>query len=483
MTAKRVTIGAKPMLVPRGEAEIANGADGPEETAAPAPAPASIEDWLRQGEARKEEALAEEAVPVSEASGDTMETTGAKVTQEPVEAPPVAPAVAQSFVAAPPLAASAPGEVTGTAPEPAAVGAHPETGKAFEASPRSSGPAAPPWAGLAGGAAAGAVAAALVAWLLPQWVPSIDARITPLSERVTHIETDLRGTSTQFGKLNNEIAQMLDEQGASVTRLDQQSEALDALRQAVAAEGRRVDPSVGIGSPVFAVALAQLRSTFYSGRPFEAELVNVYAMAGGDDLFTGYLTELMGPARTGVPNAAELHRVFPSYVAAAKLHIGDPAGYYQYGMSLMNRYVGLATESHKVEMANLAVTRANALLITGDVAGAVSALRDLDPPSAVTMAPWLEAARNYLRNETAIAEMTRIVVDRLRERVIKDMPAAGGRDPLATDPLATPSLINEPATLAPAATPDPVSATVPADPLSTDASPANPATPAQATTP
>lgn len=434
MTAKRVTIGAKPTLVPRDTAEAGNEmADNAGPAAAPAAATAaSIEDWLRQGEARAS------ASDPADGEGEPADATPAGAAPEIAAEESRAPEAAAGPRNEPPAAADRTAE-----PAPAAAGA--TVGSVAATSSRTPPPA---WAGIAGGAAAGAAVAPIVAWALMQLVPGGDVRVGPLVERVAHIETGLRDNQTQFGKLNNELAQIIDAQDATTTRVDEQASAIDAIKLAATGEASRTDPGAPIASPVFAVALAQLRATFYSGRPFEAELVNVYAIAGNNDLFSGYLTELMAPARTGVPNAAELYRVFPSYVAAAGLRIGDPAGYYQYGMSLVNRYVGLATEPHKVEMSNLGVTRASALLAAGDVAGAMSALRDLDAPSAVAMAPWLEAARSYLRSETAITEMTRITVDRLRERVVKEMPAAGAGE------LAPQLQGDAPATLAPAPPPE-----------------------------
>lgn len=410
MTAKRVTIGAKPTLVQRETPESGEGeVPGAAADAGPSNAsPASIEDWLRNGE-----------------------TSADEKAQAPAEATvvPIAAAVA--------------------APEPAEAPA----GEA-EAVPPSAGRAGkkgsselPPWLGIAGGAVAGAAVAAIAAILMPRVMPATDARLVPLAERVTNVELSLRGAGEKLGKLNNEMAQSLDDQSSTDTRLAEQATEIGALKQAVTDNTQQAEAPIGIDSPVFSVALGQLRTTFYTGRPFEAELMNVYAIAGNNDLFSGYLTQLMGPARTGVPNAAELHRVFPSYATAAGLNIGAPAGYYQYSMSLVNRYV-ISTEPYKLEAANLAVTRADRMLAVGDVAGAANALQDMDAHYVATMAPWLDAARNYLRNETAITEMTRIVVDRLREKIAKELPAADLADPIPADPP------GEPATLPPAATPE-----------------------------
>ncbi|MGA0562948.1 COG4223 family protein [Ancylobacter sp. VNQ12] len=414
MTAKRVTIGAKPTLVQR-DTEGAGTDDMPAE--ASLSTASSIEQWLRQGE-----------------SGDDRSSPPAD------EAPQSEGPEMVSTPSSPATEAHAPHA------EPAAPGA-PTTKPRLPA-----GGALPPWAGIAGGAVAGAAVAAAIAWLAPQLSVASDPRIVPLTERVAHVEGEVRVVGERVGKIDNEMAQTLDEQSTTTERLAQQAEQIATLTGAVAESAQRTDPAVDISSPLFAVALGQLRTTFYTGRPFEAELVNVYAIAGNNDPFSSYLTELMGPARTGVPNAAELYRVFPSYVAAAGLRVGDTGGYYQYGLSLVNRYVGLATEPHSVEMANLAVTRASAALIAGDVAGAVNALRDLNPHAADLMAPWLDAARSYLRSETAITEMTRIVVDRLRDRA-KQMPAGAAGDSLSNPEASAEPSAGGPATLPPAALP------------------------------
>jgi hypothetical protein len=394
MTVKRVTIGAKPILLHRetdiegaalGGGEIGNASASPAEPPTnraqePAPAaPRSIEDWLRQSD------VAEPA--------------------------PVAEVVEIETIAMPeaPQAPVASGPAKGMATSPI-----------------------PPWAGIAGGAVAGAAVALAVAFLMPKFAPTIDLRLSPLTERVSLLETGLRGTGEQLGRLNNEISQSLDDQTAAVARIDKQSEEITGLKQALVEDSRRVDPAIDASSPVFAVALGQLRSTFYTGRPFEAELVNVYAIVGNNELFSAYLTELAEPARTGIPNAAELRRVFPSYVAVAGLQIGQPAGYYGYGMSLVNRYVGLSTEPYDVEEANLAVTRADAQLAAGDVESAVATLRDMGAKYTLPLQPWLDAARNYVRAETAITEMTRVVLDKLKEKVVKEI-AVPAKEPASAD--------------------------------------------------
>lgn len=403
MTMKRITIGAKPTLVSREATDIEPGAASPDAAtpteSIPTPWPAATaEEWLRGAEAEPERQ--------AEAASVTEPTAAAPLATKQPE--PMADNVEEGV---PPASGK-----TDAAPTPAAK---PPIGTTL-----------PPWAGIAGGAAAGAVFAVAVAWFMPLMMPMTDSRLVPLADRVTRIEGDMRVNGERMGKLNNEIAQTLDQQGEVSALLDGQAEEISAVKKLAAEKQVPVEPSFGPSSPVFAVALGQLRATFYSGRPFEAELMTVYSMAGNTAPFAEYLVELMGPARTGVPNAAELHRVFPAYAKAAGLQIGDPSGYYAYGLALVGRYAGFTTEAYSVEAANLAATRAEASLAAGHVGAAVAVLGELDPSATQVLEPWLDAARNFLRNEAAITEMTRVVVDQMREQG-KELPAAPDADPAA----------------------------------------------------
>src|SRR5207247_5657520 len=123
-------------------------------------------------------------------------------------------------------------------------------------------------------------------------------------------------------------------------------------------------------SSVFAVAVVQLRSAFYSGRPFEAELVNVFALAHGDERFVAPLNILSGPARNGVPTAALFRQQLPVFIAAAGLRIGPPQTVYESTTSFVGQYLGLATQPYAIEAGNDVVTSADRKLMSGDVSGA-----------------------------------------------------------------------------------------------------------------
>jgi hypothetical protein len=341
--------------------------------------------------------------------GDIVAPAAAAVRDKGGVMPPVAP-VAQPFESE----SARPTDTRAAAVEPARPGASPDriAATATVARARIS-----PLAGILIGAAAGAVAAALAsAVLLPRVLQSIDLRVAPVADRIALVETRLLQTDDAIGRLNNEVAQAIDGGSAVAERVSAQTTALADIQRQLA--GKQAASAAAIADPsVFAVAVVQLRSAFYSGRPFEAELVNVFTLARGNDHFLAPLNILSAPSRTGVPTAALLRQELPPFVKAAGLRIGQPQTYYDYGLAVVSQYVGFATEPYAIESGNEIVTGADRRLMSGDVSGAVDALTGLDPSLVATFQPWLDAARLYVREESAVRAMTAAVIDGLRQRM------------------------------------------------------------------
>jgi hypothetical protein len=260
-----------------------------------------------------------------------------------------------------------------------------------------------------------AVAALVITVLVPRFLPSIDLRLAPVADRVAKVEARVEQVGGDIGRLNNEVASAIDSDGSVATRVAAQTAQLAEIERRLA---EKPDPAAARADPaVFAVSVAQLRAAFYGGRPFESELVNVYAMARGDERFTGLLNELSGPARTGLPNAAVMRQQFWAFANAAGLTIGAPQSYYGYGMSIISQYVGFSTQPYSMEMGNAIVTVADHKLANADVAGAVEALGGIDPTLITQFQPWLATANVYIRAESAIAQMTAVVIETLRQRM------------------------------------------------------------------
>ncbi len=274
----------------------------------------------------------------------------------------------------------------------------------------------PPLMGMAAGAAIGAIVAAVAVIVLsPKLVPSMDVRLGPVADRVAAIELHQQQSELAVGRLNNEIAKAIEADSVSATRLEKQIAEFTEMQALLASHIAAAPASADNASlAVFAVAVGQLRAAFYSGRPFEAEIVTLRALADGDRNVLGLLNELAAPARPGVANAAMLRQQFVADAAAASLKPGASQGYYDYGMSIVGEYSGYNSEPYAVEIANVMVNDADRRLAGGDVAGAIELINGLDRETVAAFQPWLKSASDYVRTDAAVAAMTEIVVDRLR---------------------------------------------------------------------
>ena len=271
--------------------------------------------------------------------------------------------------------------------------------------------------GIAGGAVAGGLIAVGVMMLGASYVLPMDPRVEMVERRLGAIEAKAGENGAMIERLNGDIAQAFDSGQAVAASMAEQRQATSTLREELAAVKAGLLADGEKPSPIFAVAVAQLRAAFVAGVPFETELVNVYSLARQDGDMVATLTELLGPARTGVPNATALRRQLEAVVAAVPgLQIGEPQSYYEYGMALVKEYVGYSSTTYAVEFANSALTDADRLLARGDVSGAIAVLADVDASIRRSLTPFLENARLHERVNAAISGINERVVSDLRER-------------------------------------------------------------------
>jgi len=258
--------------------------------------------------------------------------------------------------------------------------------------------------GLLLSAAVGVVVAALaVTIFLPRFVPSLDLRLSPVTERIAVIEEQILQGDAAMGRLNSEIAQAINLNAAISERVVAQTAELSEFLQIA---DQNIQKAAEADPTLFAVAVIQLRTTFYTGRPFEVELVSVHKLARADRRVLGLLDKLSAPARSGVTTFAALRENFVAFAAAAGLTVGEPQTYYDYGLTLLDQYV--------VKAASTAATDVNRKLVSGDVVGAIDSFAGMDATIAATFRPWLENARLYVRVESAVVELTEAAVDSLR---------------------------------------------------------------------
>lgn len=255
----------------------------------------------------------------------------------------------------------------------------------------------------ASGAIAGGVIAVCAMMFASGHILPADPRLDVVERRLASVETGAGENARKIERLNSDIAQAIDSGQAAAGAIAEQKQAISALREELNALKESLASGPETQSPVFAVAVSQLRAAFSAGRPFETELVTVYSLAEQDGEMVATITELLDAARTGVPNAASLRQQLKDIVTATPgLRIGAPQSYYDYGLALVNEYVGYSSTPYTIEFANGALTRADWYLARGDVSGAVAALSDVDPSIRQSLAPFLENASLHERVNAAI---------------------------------------------------------------------------------
>jgi hypothetical protein len=267
------------------------------------------------------------------------------------------------------------------------------------------------------GAFAGALSAIAAVMVYAYLNPPMDRRFDPLAQKLTSLDATVQQLSTTVGTAQNDVAQALDLQTALAKRLDGADAGLTALQHRLDSELAQQKVAFGVGSPIFAVAVAQLRGAFLLGGSFEAELVNVYTLAKGDPRAVPSLQVLVGPARVGVPSLAGLRQQLASLTSAAGLQPSANDGFYGYSLSLVSKYIGYSSQPYQLEAAIQVASRADALLAQGDLAGAVAQLSVLRGPAVVNLQPWMDAARRRVNVEGAIKTLTDLAASTLSEKM------------------------------------------------------------------
>jgi hypothetical protein len=267
------------------------------------------------------------------------------------------------------------------------------------------------------GAVCGALAAVAVVLVIAGLYPPIDRRVGPLAERVGGLDREIAKTSTALGPLQTELAGLYDVTGAISQRVaageGQAASLIDRLEDALA----RQPDVMAVGSPIFAVAVGQLRSIALTGAPFEAELITVYTLGGSDPRTAAAIETLVGPSRAGIPSIGELKASLAITAAAAGIPFGADQTYYDYGKSLLASYTGLTVEPYSIEASRDLLRRADLRLDTQDVAGARTLLHELNSTVGAAMAPWFTIAEERLTAETALGTLSGVVIDTLSHNV------------------------------------------------------------------
>jgi uroporphyrinogen-III synthase len=159
------------------------------------------------------------------------------------------------------------------------------------------------------------------------------------------------------------------------------------------------------------LAVGQLREAAGQGEPFEAELKAVDVIAKGSGMETAGIAPLAPLAATGVSTRAALRARFDGVSRAVAQAVVAPEGaaWTDRTLSALANLVTVRrVDDRGVEDEGPLdkLSRAEAMVIRNDLAGAVLALEGLEGAAAEVAAPWVAAAKAKLAAESALSELT-----------------------------------------------------------------------------
>jgi hypothetical protein len=266
------------------------------------------------------------------------------------------------------------------------------------------------------GALAGAVAGIAALLLYSALNPPMDARLDPLADRVGAVALAVDQLTASVGRGESMLAQSIEANGRISKRLDQQDAAFAALEKRLADGLMKQRTDAGIGSPVFGVAVAQLRLASLSGQPYATDLLNVSIIAHGDPRVVPPLQALAGASRTGAPTLLQLRQQLLQLGAASAAQATAAESYYSSGLTWLSKVAGYAAPPTEAELLRQTITRADGFLVRGDVAGAMAQIAALTGSAAARLKPWTEQADRRLAVEQANHQLGELIVALLAER-------------------------------------------------------------------
>lgn len=272
--------------------------------------------------------------------------------------------------------------------------------------------------GIVVGGLSGALMAVATYLVLSNLVPQQDLRVPAIAQRVVATEQRLDAQERTLRAAEVDVARLIDSQTALSDRVDAQAAQTDAAVASIDAARAEMQAATGGQSPVFGVAVAQLGLAVASGRPFEAEWVNVFSLTADEPDLREILQPLMSVGLTGVETPGALRAQLAALAAAQGLSNAATAGYVQAGMMAMQSNLGIWFGYSAADlMVSEKLAVADGRLASGDVAGAVAALSTLPRSYAERLEPWFETAERHVTVQEGVATLSTAARDRLQSRV------------------------------------------------------------------
>ncbi len=246
-------------------------------------------------------------------------------------------------------------------------------------------------------------------------------RIDALGARVDALEP----TGAKLAQLTGDVQQIKEQSAAAqshldgltgqIQGLDQRVQALhgdvEGLQSGLAETQGRVAAAVDRHAQAAALALitSQIDAALGQGKPYEAPLRSLTALADQDQAVRQAAAELAPSAATGVPGLAALRQSFATVAGeiVQRERAPEGSGLIDRATSNLLRLVTVRPVGADVagEGAAARVARAEADLDQGDLAAAVAEVEALTGPAAEAAAAWLSEAKARLQATAALASL------------------------------------------------------------------------------
>jgi hypothetical protein len=270
---------------------------------------------------------------------------------------------------------------------------------------------APDRAGISGmiqpvvvGGLAGAVFAVATVFAMTALSPPLDPRVPGLAQQVAGFKQEVYTLETAVRATEVDVVRALEADGTLAERLDTQNGTIaDAMSRMDEARAL-LQLETGPGSIVFGVSTVQLSRAIESGRPFEGEWVNLYALTEGHPELRSELSRLMPFAADGSPTLGALRDDLRAIAAQEGTPVIDPANYIAYGLDLLQTGLGIPVgTTAEAQVVSSIVTSADRRLSAGDIDGALEVMSNLPDQDMAAFRAWRADAQRAAAARTVSA--------------------------------------------------------------------------------
>ncbi len=242
------------------------------------------------------------------------------------------------------------------------------------------------------------------------------AMIQGLTDRVAYLETLPLGENgaDNSAAIAAAVAQMQAALQEQTSALAEQQAANDGLAEELRNVAAEAEASIAaaqaaaearVGAATAQAALGQLRIAVATGAPFTSALTDVAA-----ETDVAVPDALQAASEAGVPRIEDLQAAFPTAARAAlPIAIRETAGEGttdRFLAFVQSQVGGRSLEAREGDDPDAILSRAEAALATGDLAGAIAEITALPADAQSAMADWVATAETRLAATEAMDEFT-----------------------------------------------------------------------------